>query len=247
MQFKVSDFLAWATLVLGGLIAMKKPKKVIGWFLIIASCAFLLFAVFSSNTEKSEDRNQIATTSGNNSPATIQSATVSGSNNTVVQAAPGATVNASLSDESIKLIQEGMLALQKEKDAELKAKFNLGYILFTATDRNEIIPLGSPMDEILKVDWKSGYNVSFSDSAVTLTLPNMVFQPPNSGGVDFNSPKIGVRRHFEPFARPGFVVGNYRLAFKVVSTNANSIVVAMGIESPPEPRPTMEELMKYNQ
>jgi len=137
-----------------------------------------------------------------------------------------------------------MAALQKENDPALKAKFNLGYILFTATERKEIIPLNSPMDEILKVDWKSGYDVSFSDDAVTLKLPNIVFQPTNSATMTINGESVTVRRRFEPWARPGFVNGNFRLAFKVVSTNSDSITIAMGIQSPPEPRPPMSELMK---
>ena len=151
-----------------------------------------------------------------------------------------------ISDEGLKQIRDGMLAVQKQKDAELRAKFNVGYILFTATERNEIVPLDSPMDDILTVDWKSGHNVSFSDKTVTLHLPHINFHPPNSGVVDLNRSTITVRRHFEPFARPGFVQGNYRLAFKVVSTNEDSIIIAMGIESPPEKRPSVEELMKYD-
>ena len=52
MQFKPSDFLAWVGIVSGGLIAMKKPKKVIGWFLIIASGCYLLIAAFTSDKGK---------------------------------------------------------------------------------------------------------------------------------------------------------------------------------------------------
>jgi hypothetical protein len=75
MQLKPSDFLVWAALVSGGLIAMNKPKKFIGWFLIIASVIYFSIAIFSSNTEKPDSHNQTVTTSGNNSPVTFQSAT----------------------------------------------------------------------------------------------------------------------------------------------------------------------------
>jgi hypothetical protein len=68
MQFKPSDILAWAGVISGGLIAMKKPKKVIGWFLIIASCIYFSIAAFTTNTERSDSHNQTATTAGNNSP-----------------------------------------------------------------------------------------------------------------------------------------------------------------------------------
>ena len=72
---------------------MKKPKKVIGWFLIIASGIFLLFAAFSSDNEKAESHNQTAITTGSNSSTVNLSATASGSNSTLIQAAPGSTVN----------------------------------------------------------------------------------------------------------------------------------------------------------
>jgi hypothetical protein len=209
--------------------------KKLGAFTLIV-LAFLVWSHYKRNDQQTTSHNKTATATGNNSPATNQSATASGSNTTVN----------GISDEGLKQIRDGMLAVQKQKDAELRAKFNLGYILFTATERNEIVPLDSPMDDILKVDWKSGYNVSFSDDAVSLRLPHMVFHPPNSSVIDFNGSTITVRRHFEPFARPGFVIGNYRLTFKVVSTNEDSIIIAMGIQSPPEKRPSMEELMKYD-
>jgi hypothetical protein len=146
-------------------------------------------------------------------------------------------------DETLEIVRR-MVALQKENDPELKAKFNLGYVLFTATERKQVIPLNSPFDEILIVDWKSGYDVSFLDDSVTLRLPSIVFHPTNSARLAFNGQSVTVRRRFEPWARPGIVSGNFRLAFKVVSTNANSIVIAMGIQSPPEPRPPRSELMK---
>lgn len=163
---------------------------------------------------------------------------ISGSNNTVIQAAAGASVITGISDEGLKQIRDGMSAIQKQKDAELRAKFNLGYILFTATERNVIVPLGSPMDDILKVDWKTGYNVSFSDKTVTLSLPNMVFQTPDSGvEIHFlNSSKIVVPRQLGLFVCPVVMV-NYGLVFTVVSTSENSIIIAMGIQSPPQKRP----------
>jgi hypothetical protein len=190
--------------------------------------------------KKSVDIQQNATGDDN-----TQAATVLGSNNTVIQVAPGSIVVNGTTDEGLKQIRDGMLAVQKQKDAELRATFNLGYILFTATERNEIVPLNSPIDDILKIDWKSGYNVSFSDKTVTLRFPDMTFQPPD-GDVHFSGCSVTVFKHFEPLARPGFVMGNYRLAFKVASINENSVVIAMGIQSPPPPRPSAEELAKYN-
>ena len=67
MQMKPSDFLVLCGFVLGGLIAIKKTKKFIGWFIIIASGTYLVFAVFSSSKEdKPPDKYVVtATVSGN--------------------------------------------------------------------------------------------------------------------------------------------------------------------------------------
>jgi hypothetical protein len=169
-----------------------------------------------------------------------QAATVLGSNNTVIQVAPGSIVINGTTDEGLKKILDGLLAAQKQKDAELLAEFNIGYILFTATERNEIIPLNSPMDDILKVDWKSGYNVSFSDKTVTLRFPDIVLLPPNSGSTTFNGCSVTLPKleNFTFELPPLFCPSNYKLVFKVISTNENSVIIAMGVKRyeiyPPE-------------
>jgi hypothetical protein len=179
-------------------------------------------------------RNSQQTTTVNNSSITNQSATVPGSNNIVIQAAPGANVISGLSDEGLKQIRDGMLAIQKQKDAELRAEFNVGYILFTATERNEIVPLDSPMNDILEVDWKSGYNISFSDNIVKLRLPKIILHPPNSGIININSGyTIAFSRDGKNNTNYFVATGNYGLVFKFVSANDNSIIIAMGIKSPP--------------
>jgi hypothetical protein len=139
-----------------------------------------------------------------------------------------------------------MREVQREQDPDLRRKFQLGYILFTATERQEIVPLNSPIDEMLQIDWKSGYSVSFTPDSVTLGLPTMTIRMPDSGGVvHLQGTSVTVRRRFEPWARPGiYNNGKMRVAFKVVSTNADSIMIAMGIESPPEPKPPLSELLK---
>jgi hypothetical protein len=45
-------------------------------------------------------------------------------------------------------------------------------------------------------------------------------------------------RRIEPWARPGiFNNGKVRIAFKVVATNEDNVIIALGIQSPPEPKP----------
>lgn len=140
-----------------------------------------------------------------------------------------------ISDEGLKQIRDGMLAVQKQQDAELRAKFNLGYILFTATERKEIVPLDSPMNDILKVDWKPGYNVSFSDKTITIRLPDIRFSPPNSGELNITGGwNLIVRRHSKSSLPSLAVIGNYEVALEIVSIDEDSIIFAIGLRSPPK-------------
>jgi hypothetical protein len=117
VQFKPSDFIAWAGVILGGLIAMKKPKKLIGWFLIVASTGYLLLAIFTSDSEKTDSHNQIATTSG--------------SNNTVIQAAPNSTVNLGISETEMReLLRNKSIAANRE----FSDKYPCGYVIFGAVN-----------------------------------------------------------------------------------------------------------------
>src|SRR5258708_7929507 len=147
-------------------------------------------------------------------------------------------------DETLAIVRR-MESFQQGNDAALKAKFNLGYILFTATERREIVPLRSPMDEILKIDWETGYAVYFESNAVTLRLPNFIIRPPGSATVVHQGSTVTLPRRIEPWARPGiYNDGKIRVAFKVVATNAGALMIAMGVQSPPEPRPPLSELMR---
>ena len=147
-------------------------------------------------------------------------------------------------DETLAIIRS-MQSFQQENDAALKAKFNLGYILFTATERKELVPLRSPMDEILRIDWATGYSVAFESNTVTLRLPDFTIHPPNAGTFAHHGTSVTLLRRIEPWARPGiYNDGKIRVAFKVVATNTDALMVAMGIQSPPEPRPPLSELMR---
>ena len=154
-------------------------------------------------------------------------ATQSGNNNFLLQNSPNATFG--VSDKTYKQMQEGMLAIQKLKDAELRAYFNVGYILFTATEKNIIVPKESPIDNILKIDWKSGYNVSFTHDHVSLKLPriNYYISYPQ---IDLNDAEVSLPR-IENYTLilPWTKYDKYKLIFRVVSTNEDSITIAMGI------------------
>ena len=134
---------------------MKKPKKVIGWFLIVASGFFLLFAVLSSDTENSDSHNQTASPTGNNSPAII----ISGSSNTVNQAAPGAIINNGASDETLQKIIN-------LKDAELyertQSEYPYGCIVVGLQNDSHLI-YGS--------DFR-GIQTTFDPNAITFSVTN---------------------------------------------------------------------------
>jgi len=193
--------------------------------LFILGVILILWAYFKGDKK-------VATEDKATKPETIQSATTLGNNSSVIQAFSGAKVFSGISDEGLNQIRDGMLAIQKQKDIELQAEFNLGYILFTATKRSEIVPLDSPMDDILKVDWKSGYDVSFSGDVIKLRLPKMVFDFPNIGTLNFDGCGVKIRP-FKSSTLYAIDMGNYKIGFKVVSTNEDSVVIAMGIKSPP--------------
>ena len=221
-----------------------KQRVIGGIFLIVVSVGGCLLHRAVSN-----NRTLTATTSGGDSPATVFSASTTGSNSPITQTVinNGYLTNemkaaAEKQDEMLAILRR-MEDTKRDKDAELKAKFQFGYILFSATERKEIIPLKSPMDEIFKVDWNSGYEVSITDSHVNLRLPNMAIHSPDGTVAAFTNSSVGVLRSIEPWARPGiFNNGRIRIAPKLVSTNDNVFVIALGIQSPPEPRPSLEEL-----
>jgi hypothetical protein len=101
------------------------------------------------------------------------------------------------------------------------------------------------MDDILNIEWKSGYDVSVSESHVTLRLPNITVHPPNGSVIKLQGATVSVLKRIEPWARPGlYNNGKIRIAPKLVSTNDNVFVIALGIQCPPEPRPPLEELMR---
>jgi hypothetical protein len=140
-------------------------------------------------------------------------------------------------DETLAIVRR-METFQKENEPELKAKFNLGYILFTATESKIIIPLNSPFDDIIKIDWKSGYSISLTEDTITLRLPNFTIHPSTNFTFRSQGDTLVMGRRIEPWARPGiFNNGKVRIAFKVVATNEDNVIIALGIQSPPEPKP----------
>jgi hypothetical protein len=198
-------------------------KKIGGFGLIlmtviILTVAFLIWLHFQQPTTS-------------NSPTSTQS----GNNNALIQNSPNATLNYGVSDETYKQMQEGMLAVQKLKDAQLRAEYDIGYIIFTATERNEIVPLKSPMDNIIIVDWKSGYLISSSSDTVKFRFPDMVVrqESQNGGGaveLGFNGCTATMPKR-ENITFKAIALNDVGVDFKIVSISKDSIVIAMGVKN----------------
>jgi hypothetical protein len=117
---------------------------------------------------------------------------------------------------------------QKRKDDLLKM-FPMGYTLFTVTERNQVVPNGSPMDQILQVDWNSAHTLSISESSVTLKLPNMTFTPPGNGRANYSGSRVTMTRNI---GAPMFGlsrIGNYGVVCKYLEEAGGSPVMALGI------------------
>jgi hypothetical protein len=207
-------------------------KKLGGFGLIVIVTIVLVWLHYEHTGQQATSHNKTASTDGNNSPATNQVATQSGTNNTLNQVAARGTLTYGISDETYKQMQEDMLALQKQKDAELRAIFKYGYILFTATERNEIVPLNSPIDNILTIDWNAGYNISFSDETIKLRMPTITYEPTKIRLEDctIRMPKDGT-------LVSGLFLGKHIIAYKVISIKKDSVIIAMGILDKSEYKP----------
>jgi hypothetical protein len=198
-------------------------KKLGAFSLIAIAIIVLVWLHYEHNGQQTTNNNKTASTDGNNSPA------ITGNNNALIQNSPGATLNYGLSDDTYKHIREGMEAEQKLKDIELRTYFKYGYILFTATERNEIVPLKSPMNDIITFDFNTGYNITYSDKTINLDLPTISYKHTKLILVGFTVkvPKDGT-------VISPYYFDEYRIAFKAISAKEDSAIIAMGIIPNPD-------------
>lgn len=108
---------------------MKLKKAWAKWLLGLVFIVSIVYVVFGPRDDKTGGT-QTASTSGSNSPATIQTATTTGSNSPIIQAAAGATVNASI---TYGVSEETMRRLLIDEDnnsrTELAERYPQGYAL----------------------------------------------------------------------------------------------------------------------
>jgi hypothetical protein len=224
MALKPAEIIAGGGLVLTGLANMKANKKWIPWVLFIVGFGVLTAAFWPSADEtKTVDNHQM-------------NAVAAAPNATAINAAPGANV---LLGASLEQIKQAMREVQKEKDPELRKIFPLGYILFTATEHQQIVPLNSPMDSMIEVDWRTKYTVSFEDNKVLLELPTItIHQLPGD-----NSKMVGCGIGFPKRIGAGTIIGltyaPYVLCFAVVAIDGGNVTVAMGLQPKPESKPPL--------
>jgi hypothetical protein len=191
-----------------------KLKRGLKWLFGFTCALAVLVAIWPSSDEK-----------GNN-----QSAIVNGTGNAVIQAASGAKVSVGVSDSTVEAIRQGLLAIQKEKDSQLRRTFTRGYVLFAATERNEIVPLNSPFNEILQIDWKSGYKLDVSETEVTLQLPDMnYYEPGKVTPIKIRNNVVAITRRSasHPFVLIG--MNNSVIGFEMVSNSQDSVAIAIGV------------------
>jgi hypothetical protein len=186
MYLKWNEIITVGSFVVGIMARKKVKQKWISWacWVVFGISAFVLIYNIARPDRSKTESGQKALTEGDNSPAVNFAANTSGSNSPVTQtfinnSYPSNEVKTVIAKEDeILSIVRYMQEVKGDNDAELLAKFQLGYILFSVTQRKEIVPLNSAMDNILKIDWKSGYEVSFSETHVHLRLPDMAIFPP---------------------------------------------------------------------
>jgi hypothetical protein len=146
-----------------------------------------------------------------------------------------AVTNSSAKEDDVLAIVKRMEAVQNENTANLSNDFPLGYILFTATERKQIIPLRSPMDKVIQFDWEnSNYSVDMNEQGVFLHLPDFTLQNPDGTGTAYFKgasewlPRAVGAKHY------GYVLkGNLCFVFEVISTNTDSVIMAMGLQHTP--------------
>jgi hypothetical protein len=252
----------WGILI-GGIFFVFVGQAITGFRQYWACCAavivaadvaiFFLFAHYDPAQKNTSATQPPAAESPASQPAPNQSATSSGNNSPNIQADRGSTVNytvnSGVTDQTLQQIKDGIIALQKQKEDELKKTFSGGYIVFGVTERQEIVPIDSPWDRMISIDWKAGYQIAVNNKAVTISLPKTVYTPPNGAGmIEIGKQRVAIPKRIAPFPIPFIVAApDYRIGFKYIGDFDNSEIIALGLQLPPlPPAPTMAEFMKYN-
>jgi len=159
------------------------------------------------------------TSSGNNS-ANINQANQGGVNNL--------TVNYGLTPDIFQAIKDGMIAAEKRRKDDLLKTFPMGYVLFTITDRNQFVPNGSPLDQIVFIDWTTLKAIEVSEKSISFLIPTIYLMPPGGGFSILDSCAVTVPRDTQSISKP-FAMAGYVVGFKYLEDLGGNPILVMGI------------------
>lgn len=134
-----------------------------------------------------------------------------------------------------------MELVQKERVAELEKRFPLGYMLFTATDRRQIVPMKTNnVDDMLRFNWKSeSHAVRVTSSNIFLHLPVFQMGLNSQSGLSTFPGQDWMLPRTEGVELKNTQMGDILLSFYIVSTNDPGAIIALGLKSG-VPRPPLK-------
>jgi hypothetical protein len=124
-----------------------------------------------------------------NGPTVSQTANAS-AGSTVYQAAGGITVNNGASATSLEKLAASMARIERTLGPDLRLKYPHGFVLFTATEKEEVIPFQGTNAGKVKLEWPRPPQVLLHPDAVELALPNIEMQ-----GVVSQGSRCMISRH----------------------------------------------------
>jgi hypothetical protein len=145
---------------------------------------------------------------------------------------PGAHIDVGITQDDIEIIRDGMKAAEKRNETILDRFFGEGYVVFSATKGNQIVPLPlSPGNDFSINDWKDCY-VGYGDNNIKVSPPaisyhtNLVY-----GNTTYlPAPVVMGFAYSLHYGVPGPNPENPKKVYVVfLDTNADSLTVAVGI------------------
>ena len=119
-----------------------------------------------------------------------------------------------------------MRAAQNDNEGKLLKQFPLGYVVFTATVRKEIIPLTKPTTNDFEVDWHSAAVREITSTNVLVAFPDFVYRPINWR---VNGMTVGLDRK-EGSGSQGMVsMGEFTTAVKVIHDDEDGVIIVLGL------------------
>lgn len=215
--------------------------KVEKWGVVIAALVTASGAIYaayvglgknatSGDKFKSTDNSGMTFQAAGNAKNVVANQTATWNSGQIIQASGNSKVNVGLTQEAYDQIVEGLKAVQKNKEAFLDRLFPLGYFLFTATDRKQIIPLNIPMKNI-KVDWSPAEIIEVTDSRILLRAPSISFDLYGKYSV-LHDAHLGANTVSVPRIAGAFAdiltLNDLRQTALVVELNKDSAVMAVG-------------------